>query len=489
MTEEANFSSGPDDAPENAGAPLEQSGVASSRPEEPWIPEAGSRAGDPGDDSEGEPSLQAGSAMENFMAEDDASPAVKRWTESGFSCPGDEDEEDPAGLRYLGVRMRKAGQVFFFPDQHSCVRVGSKVIVEFEQGSVFGEVDSIIFSSTLAVDNEAAVAPGRVIGPATAQDIARHAENRILAAEANAFCTTCIRQRSLDMKMVDVEVLHDRSKIIFYFTAPSRIDFRELVKDLVRTYRTRIELRQIGVRHETQMVGGLGNCGMVCCCHKYLRKFAPVTIKMAKEQNLFLNPAKLSGMCGRLLCCLSFEQGNYEEFNKRCPKLGKKYATSDGMFRVVRANMFNQSIVVCSDSGEENELTLEEWESKVPRRADPQVQDTPRAAQPQRPSGDNGRKGRSRGPDDRNAGGRPGSGERGAELSARSEPATNGDAPSAEWEHGEQARQAPRPDGNETPRKRRPNERGAEETRSDAPSASGVEAPGTSPDSPGQVQD
>lgn len=291
------------------------------------------------------------------------------------------------GPRSLGIRLRKAGQVFFFPDEEHTVRIGSKVIVELEHGPALGEVDSIahgIVPSVIGEDGTQII--GKVLGLATAQDIALHTENSILCAEASAFCKSCIRQRKLDMKLVDVEVLHDRSKIIFYFTAPARIDFRELVKDLVRNYRTRIELRQIGVRHETQMIGGIGNCGMVCCCHKYLRKFAPVTIKMAKEQNLFLNPAKLSGMCGRLLCCLSFEQGNYEEFNRRCPKLGKKYTTDSGTVKVLRANMFSQSIVVLSEAGEENELTLEEWEAMHARRADPPAPDQQRAAALRKPA-------------------------------------------------------------------------------------------------------
>ncbi len=329
----------------------------------------------------------------------------------GGSDPADEAPAKSRRARFLGVRLRKAGQVFFFPDEQFSVRVGSKVIVEFEQGSVFGEVDNILHGDPPAPDGSSVqTATGRILGLATAQDIALHAENRILAGEATAFCTTCIRQRGLDMKLVDVEVLHDRSKIIFYFTAPARIDFRELVKDLVRNYRTRIELRQIGVRHETQMVGGIGNCGMVCCCHQYLRKFAPVTIKMAKEQNLFLNPAKLSGMCGRLLCCLSFEQSNYEEFNRRCPKLGKRYATSDGTFRIVRANMFSRTIVVCSDAGEERELTLDEWADIAPRRAEGPAPDAPQgpAQQSRRVSGDGGRKPRSRSRDERRHGGKTG---------------------------------------------------------------------------------
>jgi cell fate regulator YaaT (PSP1 superfamily) len=277
----------------------------------------------------------------------------------------------PERHRLLGVRFHKAGQVFFYPDNEHTVRKGSKVLVQQEQGPALGEVEAIIDSDKLLTD-VSLCAQGKVLGLAMAQDIARDAENRILADEASAFCKTCIRQRNLDMKLVDVEVLHDHSKIIFFFTAPTRIDFRELVKDLVRNYRTRIELRQIGVRHESQMIGGLGNCGMVCCCHRYLRKFAPVTIKMAKEQNLFLNPAKLSGMCGRLLCCLSFEQGNYEEFNRRCPKIGKRYVTAaKGTVKVLRANMFNQTIALQSETGEEFEVLLEEWISMDPARAEP----------------------------------------------------------------------------------------------------------------------
>ncbi len=279
-----------------------------------------------------------------------------------------EDAEHPV---YLGVSLRPAGQVFFYPRGDFPAKKGTKVLVETENGLSLGVVVSVLHSLT-ALDSGDAENPGRIIGPATAQDIATEAENNILGAEAEAFCKTCIRQRNLDMKLVSVEVLHDRSKIIFYFTAPARIDFRELVKDLVRNYRTRIELRQIGVRHETQMLGGIGNCGMVCCCRQYLRKFAPVTIKMAKEQNLFLNPSKLSGMCGRLLCCLSFEQNNYEEFNRRCPKIGKRYQTDRGAFKILRSNLFAGTLVGLSETGEETEFTLDDWLQLHPKRAESQ---------------------------------------------------------------------------------------------------------------------
>lgn len=320
------------------------------------------------------PDTQAGAAPKHGEGENmfDAE-VLPTGGDFAASRPPEADEKtDPESVgRVLGVRLRKAGQVYFVADSKHAVRLGAKIVVELEQGVCLGEVVSIFKNGKLALHEDGSEqVPGKVRGLATAQDIAQHAEYSILAAEASAFCKTCIRQRKLDMKLVDVEVLHDRSKIIFFFTAPSRIDFRELVKDLVRNYRTRIELRQIGVRHETQMIGGLGNCGMVCCCHQYLRTFAPVTIKMAKEQNLFLNPTKLSGMCGRLLCCLSFEQSNYEEFNRRCPKLGKRYGTSKGIMKVLRANMFKHSITVLSETGEEIEMRLEDWSDLDPARAD-----------------------------------------------------------------------------------------------------------------------
>ncbi|MDR2604682.1 MAG: hypothetical protein LBC55_04935 [Desulfovibrio sp.] len=280
-----------------------------------------------------------------------------------------ENEKSPG--RFLGVRLRRGGQVYFFPDEGLAARPGDHVLVDTEQGRALGTVDSVLPAGvSLPPGDDGNALPGVLSGIAAAEDIARDAENSILASEAAAFCKSCIKRRNLDMKLVDVDVLHNRSKIIFYFTAPSRIDFRELVKDLVHNYRTRIELRQIGVRHETQMVGALGNCGMVCCCHRYLRKFAPVTIRMAKEQNLFLNPVKLSGMCGRLLCCLSFEQENYEEFNRRCPKPGKKYATATGLMKILRVNMLSRSIAALSEEGEEKEFSLEDWENMKPQRAE-----------------------------------------------------------------------------------------------------------------------
>ena len=223
---------------------------------------------------------------------------------------------------------------------------------------------------------------------ATESDLETHGENLRLARRAFSFCRGCINAQNLDMKLVDVEVLHDRSKLIFFFTAPNRIDFRELIKSLVREFHTRIELRQIGVRHETQMIGAIGNCGQVCCCRRFLRKFAPVTIKMAKEQNLFLNPAKISGICGRLLCCLSYEQKGYEEFHKQCPKIGKRVQTPIGSVKVLRANFFKKSISVWVEDEGEREFTLDEWKEMLNRQPGDAPPEAPaQEAQPRQGSG------------------------------------------------------------------------------------------------------
>lgn len=278
-----------------------------------------------------------------------------------------------------GLRFRALGQTSYYSGPPG-LSPGVHVLIEAEQGYALAQV----------VSGPARHLPGQESEPlphilrlASPEDVRRGEANEQLSREAQAFCRQCIRQRNLDMKLVDVEVFFDRSKLIFYFTAPSRIDFRDLVKDLVREYRARIELRQIGVRHETQMVGAVGNCGMVCCCRRYLRKFAPVTIRMAKEQNLFLNPAKISGICGRLLCCLSYEQENYDHFHRNCPRLGKKYQTDKGGMKVLRANMFRNSLAVLTEANEELELTLEEWQALSPHR--PEAPPSPQGQQNRQP--------------------------------------------------------------------------------------------------------
>jgi cell fate regulator YaaT (PSP1 superfamily) len=267
----------------------------------------------------------------------------------------------------LGIKFADYGQPYYFDAGPFVVERGRFVLVKTDQGLGMGEVVDVREETPPHV-NPADVKP--IYRLANDEDLAQRAENLELAREAREHSRRCIQDRELDMKLVDVEVFFDRSKLVFYFTAPGRIDFRDLVKDLVRQYRTRIELRQIGVRHETQMIGALGNCGQTCCCRRFLRKFHPVTIKMAKEQNLFLNPTKISGICGRLLCCLSFEQHNYEEFHSRCPRIGKKFTTTLGRAKVLRLNFFRQTVHFLLESGEEKEASLAEWERLTGRAAE-----------------------------------------------------------------------------------------------------------------------
>ena len=261
--------------------------------------------------------------------------------------------------QYIGLKFREQWQVYFFNAAPYVVEVGDHVLVKTDEGAGLGRVVTMRSDPPEGLGEED-LKP--IYRPAGQEDLDTRAENEALAKEAHAFCRKCVHKHRLDMKLVDVEVYFDRSKMIFYFTAPGRVDFRELVKDLVRVYRTRIELRQIGVRHETQMLGGLGNCGQVCCCRRYLRKFEPVTIKMAKDQNLFLNPAKISGVCGRLLCCLAYEKDTYHNFQRRLPKMGKKFKTVMGQVKTLRANIFRDTLTILSEAREEVDLTLDEWE-------------------------------------------------------------------------------------------------------------------------------
>ena len=264
----------------------------------------------------------------------------------------------------LGVKFNDYGQVYYFASGPFVVREGQHVIVKTDQGMGLGKV--ILVRQAPKESDEADPEGYKAIYRlANEKDMESVAENGALSREAFKFCRQCISNHKLGMKLVDVEVFFDRSKMVFYFTAPGRIDFRELIKDLVREYRTRIELRQIGVRHETQMLGAIGNCGQICCCRRFMRKFVPVTIKMAKEQNLFLNPTKISGICGRLLCCLSFEQKGYEEFHRMCPRVGKKYTTALGQVKVLRSNFFKKSLTVLDESFEEREVSIDEWNEIV----------------------------------------------------------------------------------------------------------------------------
>ena len=259
----------------------------------------------------------------------------------------------------VGVKFRDHAPVEFFQTVPYVLVPGDHVLVQSEEGLLMGVASMVTDTPPRGVDPAVLKT---IFRKATDDDIRIQAENERTAKEAFAYCRERIREMDLDMKLVDVDVYFDRGKMIFSFTAPGRIDFRELVKDLVRTYRTRIELRQIGVRHETQMLGGIGNCGQVCCCRQFMRNFEPVTIKMAKDQNLFLNPAKISGVCGRLLCCLVFEKQNYAEFQARLPKIGRKFTTPTGRVKTLRGNMFRDTVSVLTEDNKELEIPLQEWQ-------------------------------------------------------------------------------------------------------------------------------
>ncbi len=228
----------------------------------------------------------------------------------------------------IGVRFRKAGKIYYFEPNGLEVEVGQHVIVETSRGVEYGTV----VLSPREVSDEAISSPLKpVIRLATEEDDATEAANKEKEKEAMAICREKIAKHELEMRLLDCEYTFDGNKVLFYFTADGRVDFRELVKDLAAVFRIRIELRQIGVRDETKIVGGIGICGRALCCHTYLADFAPVSIRMAKEQNLSLNPTKISGVCGRLMCCLKNEEEAYEELNSNLPNIGDRVTTNDGL--------------------------------------------------------------------------------------------------------------------------------------------------------------
>ena len=289
--------------------------------------------------------------------------------------------------RILNTTFRPHGKKDIFFCEDPFVMKGDKVVVELEQGISLTQVTDILQSLPKSI--EPSTVPS-IIRKATQKDLEQVNKNKELSKNAFAFCKSCIHEHQLPMKLVDVEITLDQSKYIFYFTAPNRIDFRDLVKDLIREYRAKIELRQIGERHETQLTGAIGNCGRVCCCRRFLKDFSPVSIKMAKEQNVFLNPTKISGSCGKLLCCLSYEQENYQIFNKQSPKIGKRYQTDQGSLKVIRTNLFKNTITVLNMSNEEIEYTLEEWDKLHPTHTTPQTikQNIPHQNKTSHPSSD-----------------------------------------------------------------------------------------------------
>lgn len=257
-------------------------------------------------------------------------------------------------IKVIGVRFRTAGKIYFFDPLNFNVKRGDHVIVETARGVEYGTV----VGDPKEVEDEKVIQPLKpVLRVATQKDQEQEANNKIKEKEAFKICLEKIKKHKLEMKLIDAEYTFDNNKVLFYFTADGRIDFRELVKDLAAVFKTRIELRQIGVRDETKIMGGIGICGRPLCCHAHLSEFVPVSIKMAKEQNLSLNPTKISGVCGRLMCCLKHEEETYEYLNRKLPNVGDLVTTDDGLKGEVHSvNVLRQLVKVLVEVDDEKEI-------------------------------------------------------------------------------------------------------------------------------------
>lgn len=270
----------------------------------------------------------------------------------------------------IGVRFRDNGKIYFFDPLRFNVQVGEFVIVETARGVEYGKV----VLGRREIDEKkmnSVIKP--IIRIAEDKDHKKYQDNQEKNKKAYNICLEKIAKHGLEMKLIDAEYTFDNSKVLFYFTADGRIDFRELVKDLAAVFKTRIELRQIGVRDETKIVGGIGICGRELCCNKHLSEFVPVSIKMAKEQNLSLNPTKISGVCGRLMCCLKHEQDTYEYLNDRLPNVGDMVKTADGRRGEVKSvNVLRQKVMLVftleDDSKEQEEFKIEDLRFKPKKR-------------------------------------------------------------------------------------------------------------------------
>jgi cell fate regulator YaaT (PSP1 superfamily) len=255
--------------------------------------------------------------------------------------------------KVVGVRFKKAGKIYYFDPLDYALNKGDYVIVETARGIEYGKVTGEVRE---VGENDVVLPLKKIIRPAQMEDLEKVEENRLEAERAFSTGVEKIIEHALEMKLVDVEYTFDRNKIVFYFTAEGRVDFRNLVKDLASIFRTRIELRQIGVRDEAKMLGGIGPCGRMLCCSTFLGDFEPVSIKMAKDQNLSLNPSKISGLCGRLMCCLKYENDDYEEAKALMPDVGTRIQTPEGPGKVVGLNLLERLLQV---SMVEQDLVLE----------------------------------------------------------------------------------------------------------------------------------
>ena len=264
-------------------------------------------------------------------------------------------------VKVIGVRFRRAGKIYYFDPLDFEIQQGDNVIVETARGIEYGAV----VLSPREVEEDTIVQPLKsVIRPASLEDDEIERKNKEKEKEAFQICLEKIAKHNLEMKLIDCEYTFDNNKVLFYFTADGRIDFRELVKDLAAIFKTRIELRQIGVRDETKILGGIGVCGRPLCCHSYLTDFVPVSIKMAKEQNLSLNPTKISGVCGRLMCCLKNEEEAYEELNSKLPNVGDIVTTKDGFKGEVQSTSVLKQLVKVIVTLENDEKEVREYKAQ-----------------------------------------------------------------------------------------------------------------------------
>lgn len=272
--------------------------------------------------------------------------------------------------KIVGIRFRNVGKIYYFDPKNYKMKIGDHVIVETARGVEFGRV---VLGPKEVGEDEVVHPLKEVLRVATQADEDREKQNRLKEKDAFKICQKKIREHGLEMKLIDAEYTFDNNKVLFYFTADGRIDFRELVKDLASVFKTRIELRQVGVRDETKIVGGVGICGRALCCHSYLSEFIPVSIKMAKEQNLSLNPSKISGVCGRLMCCLKNEEETYEYLNSKLPGIGDYVTTDDGLKGEVQSvNVLRQIVKVIvmveRDEKEIREYKVEQLKFRPRRR-------------------------------------------------------------------------------------------------------------------------
>lgn len=274
-------------------------------------------------------------------------------------------------IKVIGVRFRNAGKIYYFDPAGREIHTGDHVIVETARGIEYGYV---VLGSREVPDDKVVQPLKSVIRMASKEDEEVELKNHEKEKEAFRICKEKIRKHGLQMKLIDAEYTFDNNKVLFYFTADGRIDFRELVKDLASVFKTRIELRQVGVRDETKIVGGIGICGRPLCCHSYLSEFIPVSIKMAKEQNLSLNPTKISGVCGRLMCCLKNEEETYEDLNSKLPNVGDYVTTDDGLKGEVHSvsvlRQLVKVIVITKDEKEIREYRVDQLKFKPRRRKD-----------------------------------------------------------------------------------------------------------------------